>query len=133
MATLLTAKDGVIGNKPLFYIALALQAFVVIFSSIVRLYINGHNTESTGKVFSEFENRIRKIDLYRLALSDTVEEEKAKVRSSMEGAFAPEYEYVPKGENWLLKNGQKAAVALFVIGFMLFVLSLIFSVGINTK
>lgn len=132
MATVLTAKNNIIGNKPIFYLALALQAFVVIFSSIVRLYIDGHSATTGNKVFEEFSNRLNKVDTYRIAMTNTDESEKTRVRAEMASAFAPEYEFQPKDSNWMLKNGQKAIVAIFVIAFLLFIISLVVSIKINT-
>lgn len=131
MATVLTAGQSFIGNIYVFYAALGLQAFVVIFSSIVRLYIDSHSSGSSDKVLKEFTNRIQKIDLYRLAMTDTNVDEKSRVRAQMESAFAPEYEYELKSNSWILKNGQKAIVTVFIVGFLLFVLSLILNITIN--
>lgn len=133
MATVLTAKEGIIGSKPLFYLALGLQAFVVIFASAIRLYIDGHAARTANKIFEEFNNRISKIDLYRLAITNSDEAERTRVREQTMSAFAPEYEFRPRDDNWILKNGQKTVVCVFIAAFLFFIISLVFSVGVAGK
>lgn len=133
MAAILTAKEDLIGNKALFYLALGLQAFVVIFSSIVRLFIDGHSAKTGTKVFEELSNRINKIDAFRIAMTNTDQAEKGRVRAEMTSSFAPEYEYKPDDTKWILKNGQKTAVSVFIVAFLFFILSIVFNVGVNTK
>jgi len=131
MATVLTAKQSIIGNYPIFYIALGFQAFVIIFSSTIRLFINVHASDTGNKVFEEFSNRINKIDTFRVAMTNTNKEEKERVRAEMTSSFAPEYEFKPRDDYWILKNGQKAIVSIFVIGFLFFILSIVLNIGIN--
>ena len=131
MAAVLAAQNPAIGSRPLFYFSFAIQSVVVIFSSIVRLFIDGHTTKTKDKIFQEFTNRLSKIDTYRIGMTSSDVAEKNRVREIMNSAFATEYEFHPDGSNWILKNGQKTIVALYVISFMTFILSVILRVDIN--
>ena len=131
MAAVLASDKPTIGSKPLFYVSLTIQALVVIFASIVRLYIDGHSTKTKDRIYEEFNIRINKVDTYRLGMTNSDEAEQSRVRESMNSAFAPEYEFQPDGSNWILKNGQKAIAVAYITSFLIFILAIILRVDIN--
>lgn len=122
-ATILTAKSSLITSKSIFYVSLVLLTLSVIFSSCARLYLDFRTSAAARLIFDNFNDTISKIDIFRLA--PDIIENKVRMEESLNNTinFAPQ-------QNWLIRYSQVVVASVFVVAFLLFVLSLVVSVNI---
>jgi hypothetical protein len=122
-ATILTAKSSLITSKPIFYVSLTLLTLTVIFSSFARLYLDFKTSAASRQTFDNFNDTISKIDVFRLDPENI--ENKVKMEESVNHTTT----FVPQAD-WLIKYSQVVIVSVFVVAFLLFILSLVISVNI---